>query len=863
MNGFAKNDVLSRAAAILTAAALAAAAAATGAEEPLAGALTRAPAVIERVAPEYPEAARAGGLSAEVLLELDLSVEGRVIDARVARPAGHGFDEAALAAGRKLRFSPAEIDGKPSAVTVEYRFRFEAPAPAPREALATLRGVVLERGTREPVAGVLVAAGEKSARTDAQGRFDLADLASGRQAVVVADPTYRRFETEETLEAGKAVEVRYYLRRESVGLYEAVVVGERDKEVTSVTVTAGELSRVAGVSGDTVKVVQNLPGVARAPGGFGLLVVRGGNPSDTRVYVDGIEVPNVFHFGGLTSIVPGDLVEAVDFEAGNFGVRYGRATGGLVDLRTRDPGTKRLHLVADGNLYHALAMAEGPVRDDLSIAIGLRRSYADAVINAAAKTSDSFTIATAPRYYDYQAKVTWRPGPDDVLRLSAFGSDDRMAFAGVDTGGTERPDDFRFGNAFVHAAVSWEHRFSEAARSRISVAQGYVDVASQLGSFGRESDQFHITNLRAEVSRDLGESFRLAAGIDARFLPSSSLQLEYPAIPPPNQVPSPDPPKIRTLLHLTGVEAGVWTEAVWRPIDRLAIVPGLRAERASVLGSMNWIDPRLSARLAAWDGTTFKGGAGLYHQPPQAVYQSREWGNPSVHQEGAWHYMVGVEQRLAGPLTLDLQLYAKRLFDLVIPTDAVTQQDGRPVAQRYANGGTGSSRGVEVLLRWNPGGRFFGWLAYSLSRSVRDQNVAGGTLRPTGDAFDQPHNLTALGTVELPEIWDGLSAGFRMRYTTGNPYRRAVNALYDADADLYQPVTELSPGARVPAFFQLDLRVDKRWTYRTWILSAYLEVQNATNRKNPEDVAYSYDYSRRGWATGLPLFPSFGIRAEY
>jgi TonB family protein len=859
MNGVAKTKLLSLAVAAL---ALAGAAAA---EEPAPGALTRAPAVIEPVTPEYPEAARAAGLSAEVLLELDVSAEGRVLHARVARPAGGGFDEAALAAGRRLRFSPAEIDGKPAAVTVEYRFRFEAPPPAPPpRALAVLRGVVLERGTREPVAGVLVTAGDRSAHTDGEGRFELGGLAPGKQAVAVADPTYRRFETEETLEAGKAVEVRYYLRREALGPYEAVVVGERDKkEVTSVSVTSGELSRVAGVSGDTVKVVQNLPGVARAPGGFGLLVVRGGNPTDTRVYVDGVEVPNVFHFGGLTSIVPGEMVESVDFEAGNFGVRYGRATGGRVDLRTRDPGTKRLHLVADGNLYHALAMAEGPVGENLSVAIGVRRSYADAIINAAASTSDSFSISVAPRYYDYQAKVTWRPGPDDTLRLSTFGSDDRMELTGVDTGGTERPDRFRFGNAFVQATASWEHRFSEAARSRVSVAQGYIDSATQLGSFGRENDQFHITSLRAEVSRDLGEAFRLAAGVDARFLPASSLRLEYPPIPSPNQIPSPDPPKVRTHLRLTGLEAGAWTEAEWRPLAGLVVVPGLRVERETVLGSMTWVDPRLSARYSPWEGTTFKGGAGLYHQPPQPVYQTREWGNPSVHQEGAWHYMVGLEQRLAGQLTLDLQLYAKRLFDLVLPTSAIVVQDGRPVPQRYDNGGTGSSRGAEVLLRWNPSGRFFGWLAYSLSRSVRDQQVVGGTIMPGGEAFDQPHNLTALGTVELPEIWDGLSAGFRVRFTTGNPYRRTVTALYDADADLYQPVQELSPGGRVPAFFQLDLRVDKRWTWRTWILSAYLEVQNATNRKNPEDVTYSYDYSQRGWVTGLPLFPSFGIRAEY
>jgi outer membrane receptor protein involved in Fe transport len=254
------------------------------------------------------------------------------------------------------------------------------------------------------------------------------------------------------------------------------------------------------------------------------------------------------------------------------------------------------------------------------------------------------------------------------------------------------------------------------------------------------------------------------------------------------------------------------------------------------------------------DGTTLKGGAGVYHQPPQPVYMTREWGNPALREEGAYHFMSGVEQRIAGPVTMDLQLYYKHLFDLVLPTDG---------PERYTNAGTGRSYGAELLVRWNPGGRFFGWLSYSLSRSERDQRVVGGTLMPSGDNFDQPHNLVALGTVELPELWDGLSFGFRARYATGNPYARTVGAVFDADADRYVGVQDPSSRARMPDFFQLDLRVDKRWTYRTWMLSLYLEVQNATNRKNAEDVAYNYDYTRRGWSTGLPLFPSFGVRAEY
>lgn len=837
----------------------------TAAEDAAQGVLTRPPAVAEQAVPEYPEEAKAKGISGEVVLELDVSAEGEVQDARVVRPGGNGFDDAALAAARRLRFSPAEIDGKPSAVTIEYRFRFDAPAPPPAApAAAVLRGVVVERGTREPLAGVSVAAGDRSAFTDGEGRFELADLPPGKVKVVALDPAHRRFETEETLEAGKALEVRYHLLRTSSSAYEAVIVGQREKkEVTSVTLTSGEVTRIAGVSGDTVKVVQNLPGVARAPGGFGLLVVRGGNPSDTRFYVDGVEVPLIFHFGGLTSVVPSDLVEAVDFEAGNFGVRHGRATGGRIDLRTRDPNPKRLHLVTDANLYHALALGEGPVGENASIALGVRRSYADGIVRAAARSSDAFGVAVAPRYYDLQGKLAWRPTPDDAVRLSFFGSDDRMELTGVETGELEDFDQLGIRTSFWQAMASWDHRFSDATRTRLAVAQGNVEVSNRIGNVGSERDRLPVTSLRAEGTHELGPSLALSAGVDSRFVPSSSLVVEFPEIPPPNQLPKPDNRKIRMDLNLRAWEAGVWAEATWKPLDGLVVVPGIRAEREDLLNTMTWIDPRIAARFTLGEATTLKGGLGLYHQPPQPVFLTKEWGNPDLEEEGAWHAMAGVERRLWGPLTLDLQLYYKGLFDLVLPTNEVVVRDGAQVPLRYTNAGTGSSYGAELLLRWAAGGRFFGWLSYSLSRSVRDQDVVGGTLAPNGDEFDQPHNVVALGTVELPEVWTGLSAGFRVRYSTGNPYRPTVTAVYDADADTYRPVVDPSVRRRTPAFFQLDLRADKRWTYRSWILSAYLEVQNATNRENPEGAAYNYDYSQQGWMTGLPLFPSFGIRAEY
>jgi TonB family protein len=829
-----------------------------------AGTLTRAPAVVEPATPEYPDAAKAQGISGEVALELDVSAEGRVMDARVLSPAGHGFEEAALAAARRLVFSPAEIDGKPAAVTLEYRFRFDAPPPPPPPVqVAVLRGVVVERGTREPLAGVAVSAGDATGHTDAEGRFELAGLPPGAVKVVAHDPAHHRFETEEVLEAGKALEVRYYLRRAAKDLYEAVIVGQREKkEVTTVTITTGEVTRIAGVSGDTVRVIQNLPGVARSPAGFGDLVVRGGNPNDTRVYVDGVEVPQVFHFGGLTSVVPSELVGSVDFEAGNYGVRYGRATGGRVDLAIRDPDAKRLHLVTDANLYHALAMVEGPAAEDVSVALAVRRSYADAVIRKAAESSDEFGISVAPRYYDFQGKLVWRAGPDDVVRLALVGADDRMVFTDVDLG-LEEADELRWGTAFVQAVASWDHRFSATARARVQLAQGVVDEANRFGDLASMRNRFHLTSLRAEGSRDVASALTLAAGVDGIGLGKGSVDLEIPNIPGEGQLSDPNAPKARLDEILRGFQTAAWVEASWRPLAGLVVVPGVRVDHSDFLASMTWFDPRLSARYALREGTTLKGGVGLYHQPPLIPYVTREWGNPDLHEEGAWHTMLGVEHRIAGPLTADVQLYYKRLFDLALPSGRLVSRGGALVPERFANGGSAKAYGAELLLRWNPGGRFFGWLAYSLSRSIHDQDVIGGTLVTTGDAYDQPHNLVALGTWDLPEVWDGFAAGFRLRYTTGNPYRRVAGAVFDSDGGEYQPVLEESYGGRMPDFFQLDIRLDKRWTWRTWILSAYLEAQNVTNRKNAEDVAYNHDYTEQGWLTGLPFFPSFGIRAEY
>jgi len=68
---------------------------------------------------------------------------------------------------------------------------------------------------------------------------------------------------------------------------------------------------------------------------------------------------------------------------------------------------------------------------------------------------------------------------------------------------------------------------------------------------------------------------------------------------------------------------------------------------------------------------------------------------------------------------------------------------------------------------------------------------------------------------------------------------------------------------RLEEFFSLDVRVSKEFRFEDWLLETYLEVNNATNRENVENVGYSYDYKERNDINGLPIVPSFGIKAIY
>ena len=176
---------------------------------------------------------------------------------------------------------------------------------------------------------------------------------------------------------------------------------------------------------------------------------------------------------------------------------------------------------------------------------------------------------------------------------------------------------------------------------------------------------------------------------------------------------------------------------------------------------------------------------------------------------------------------------------------------------------------MEVMIRHNPIGNFFGWISYTLSSAERyavpledrenGRQITAKEWRPF--EFDQTHILVALAGYDLPKDW-GVSS--RFRYVTGNPYTPFENGVYDIDGDAYFP-TQTGGGSsdRMPPFYALDLRVDKTYTFKRWWLETYIDLLNVVRGRNPEAIDYNYDYTESTFIRGLPFIPSVGLRAEY
>ena len=353
-----------------------------------------------------------------------------------------------------------------------------------------------------------VEAADATAETDTDGRFTLRGLPVGPVKVRIVSSAHHNLTVDEVIEAGKVKEVEYRMNRKRYGAFESVVRGARErKEVAVHEVAVQELTTVPGTQGDVLKVIQDFPGVARAPFGLGLLIVRGSAPQDTVVYMDGVQIPLLFHFLALTAVVNSDVISGLDFFPGNFSAYYGNAMGGAVEIHTRDP-KHEWHGAGHVDLYDGAAMVEGPVGDG-SFFASVRRSWVDEVLKAVVPSG----LTVAPVFYDYQVKYVhslW----GGQGSLFAFGSQRRARHP---------RQQHRAGDLLRQrrsSSTGWPPAGSAASRATGATTPSSRSATTRPGHRGGERDQDRRHHLVGQPARHRSatspsERFNLQMGIDS------------------------------------------------------------------------------------------------------------------------------------------------------------------------------------------------------------------------------------------------------------------------------------------------------------------------------------------------------------
>lgn len=825
-----------------------------------------APRLLHFEQAQYPREAERLGLEATVVLQISIDDKGAVTHAEVRDPVGHGFDEAAAEAASRFTFEPAKRAGVPVAARILYRyqFKFEAtPAPVPPEIRAArlqsggLRGRVVAGTPPAPLAGVclnLMTSGGELVRlvTDSEGAWRAPDLAPGEYVVEVVTTGYRRVRQSETVRNGQVTVLVYALEPSDELPIEVTVRGPAmQREVTHYEIPRTELLRVPGTMGDAIHAVEAMPSVARPRGLSGDLIVRGSAPQDSLVHIEGTPVPHVFHYGGLSSVIPGEMLERIEFYPSNFSVRYGRATGGIIEVRMRETNPDaQYHGSAQIDLVNARANVEGPVvgMRNWSFMGGVRASYFDrwlAPIQRDGASSDD----GLPRYYDYQGYLVRRLAGNGIYRIGVFGAYDTFVPILKDSPNWQIPRrDF-----FAHVQSQLRVPLSSKVDFRASWSLGRNHRRSTDDSRSWDTT-YTVGTLRSEFAMKTGSIGIARLGADVLYAPFAVKAhtdrqddlggLASEAI---------ESAKLTDYsIHGVNLRPAAYAEYELAPTTRVDVTAGVRLDYAKDTRDID-IAPRVAARYVLVEQprrTVLKGGLGMFYQPPDPAQTLPELGTKGLTSSHAIHSMLGVEQSLGKHVAVSVEGFQKEMRHLV-----TTRQDGAG-HEVTNNSGSGRVWGADLLLRYHSSDNFFGWVAYTLSRATR---------KPAPDdpeelyRYDQTHILNLLGSYRLGRGWE---VGGRFRYASGTIFQACAGGLFDSATGNYQCYGPLNQ-QRLGAYHQLDLRVEKAWELKALRLSAYIDVFNVYNRLSPDKAIAKYDYSAtKPLSRSLPLLPSFGIRGE-
>ena len=767
-----------------------------------------------------------------------------------------------------------------------------------------VKGTVIDKSSRQPLEfiNVMIVGLNKGGVTNAEGKFSIGQVPPGIYRLQASAIGYKTVTTPEYMLSTRDLHIQIEMEENQTELEGVTVTASpfrRDIEspVSLRIIGLQEIEKSPGANRDISRIVQSYPGVAFSPIGYrNDLIVRGGSPSENRFYLDGVEIPNINHFstqgasGGPVGILNADLIREVNFYTGAFPTDKGNALSSVLDFKLRDGDMERNSLKATLGASEVSLASNGHLGKKTSYLVSVRQSYLQFLF-------DMLGLPFLPTFTDAQFKLKTRFDARNELTVLGLGGIDKMK---LNTKADDEDNEYILSylpkiqqETFTLGAV-YRH-YAGAHVQSVVASHSYLNNRNTKYQQNDESDpdrlmlRLRSTEQNTQLRLENSSSFRnwkvtVGTSLDYSQYSNTTFQKVYTD-------------RAQTFdyhTYLGIMRWGLFGTVNYTSIDeRFTASLGLRADANNYSAAMkdlsDQLSPRLSLSYQLTEHWSLSGNAGLYYQLPPYTALGFKNNNGLYANKYALRYMqvsqgsVGLNWRKGDTFEVSVEGFYKD-YDKI----PLSVADGIPLACKGNDYGVignelltstaqGRSYGAELLLKWLIAKKLNLASSFTLFKSEYRTDKESEYI---ASAWDNRFIFNLRGTYNLPRHW---SVGMKVSCIGGAPYtpydadKSSLVTAWNAQGKPYYDYTRYNE-ERLPAFTQVDIRIDKTFYLKRCMLGFYIDLQNIAGSKlkqadvlmstgvikNPDAPIAEQRYVMKSLKQESgTLLPTLGITFEY
>ena len=767
-----------------------------------------------------------------------------------------------------------------------------------------VKGTVIDKSSRQPLEfiNVMIVGLNKGGVTNAEGKFSIGQVPPGIYRLQASAIGYKTVTTPEYILSTRDLHIQIEMEENLTELAGVTVTASpfrRDLEspVSLRIIGLQEIEKSPGANRDISRIVQSYPGVAFSPIGYrNDLIVRGGSPSENRFYLDGVEIPNINHFstqgasGGPVGILNADLIREVNFYTGAFPTDKGNALSSVLDFKLRDGDMERNSLKATLGASEVSLASNGHLGKKTSYLVSVRQSYLQFLF-------DMLGLPFLPTFTDAQFKLKTRFDARNELTVLGLGGIDKMK---LNTKADDEDNEYILSylpkiqqETFTLGAV-YRH-YAGAHVQSVVASHSYLNNRNTKYQQNDESDPDHLmlrlrsTEQNTQLRLENSSSFRnwkvtVGTSLDYSQYSNTTFQKVYTD-------------RAQTFdyhTYLGIMRWGLFGTVNYTSIDeRFTASLGLRADANNYSAAMkdlsDQLSPRLSLSYQLTEHWSLSGNAGLYYQLPPYTALGFKNNNGLYANKYALRYMqvsqgsIGLNWRKGDTFEVSVEGFYKD-YDKI----PLSVADGIPLTCKGNDYGVignelltstaqGRSYGAELLLKWLIAKKLNLASSFTLFKSEYRTDKESEYI---ASAWDNRFIFNLRGTYNLPRHW---SVGMKVSCIGGAPYtpydadKSSLVTAWNAQGKPYYDYTRYNE-ERLPAFTQVDIRIDKTFYLKRCMLGFYIDLQNIAGSKlkqadvlmstgvikNPDAPIAEQRYVMKSLKQESgTLLPTLGITFEY